>query len=229
MKALIANKWELPIIEGKQGGFFSHLNPRDISKRVQCIRWLFEGLPTPSSATEYFGGIGVQSTLVRKILAPREHYIFDIDLDCVEQLDYLFGKVAKVSKGDAKELMLKDDPDSDLVLLDFPNMTARHFGSWGDQFHNVFRKLPEYVTVTDIAYRYLHLHKPLYSTVLEKKIDTVEDYINATSKYFRVRFDYNVEKAAVRNGACYLLLSKNNVEPQIQHFKDPGDGFRFIE
>lgn len=227
-KALLCEKWELPITDGKTG-FFKHTNVSELSRRAKCFEWLVQDIPFGKTVIEYFGGIGLQSVIIEETINPLFHDIYDIDEDCVEQLKIVFkDKPVTVALKDAKEAM--GATNSDIAILDFPNMTAKHYEEWDEPLGRLFRSKPKLVEITDVGNRYLHLHRPLYSEILGQTVTTIEDYISAISKFLYQKYDYSVVKAAYKSGTSYMFLG--NVSPETIEFKYVGpdkSGFRYIE
>jgi len=228
-RALICDKWEFPIIDG-QSGFFKHTNISELSRRAICFEWLIDGVPKDKTVTEYFGGIGLQSVIIQNSMKPSRHSIFDIDPDCISQIASLYQdtEAVKVELQDAKEIM--GTSDDDVIILDFPNMTAKHYSEWAEPLAAVFSKHPKLVEITDVGNRYLHLHRNLYSVLLGNNVDTIPDYIEAISRYLYSLYGYSVIKAAYKSGTSYMFLGETEPQtPDMLHVTSNPSGFRYIE
>lgn len=235
-KALVCEKWELPIYDGRSG-FFSHTNIGELSRRAICFEWLMEsvagGIYLPQkeeSVAEFFGGIGLQTVIIQNILKPDMHWVSDYDKDCYEQLVMNFsGKPGVyVHKADAKDVM--KSIDANIIILDFPNMTAKHYKDWEEPLGVLFSKRPSIVEITDVGNRYLHLHRNLYSDILDYRVDTIEDYILGISRYLLKRFGYQVFQAAYKSGTSYMLASAKPVEDiNFLRVGPNPHGFRYLD
>ena len=84
----ICNRWEMPLLEGK-GGHYRYLDTAS-QRNAECFLHLVEALspeaPRVDSVVEYFGGVGIFSTIIQRTIHPLQHWAFDVDLDCVRQL-----------------------------------------------------------------------------------------------------------------------------------------------
>lgn len=121
-----------------------------------------------ASCREYFGGMGAQALMVESLYRPKEHTVLEYSEQAVAHLQKLGQESAIVSKhADAY------DPSScvpaDLVMLDFGDLTAWKTRD-GEQHRRlldrVFAHRPKAVVLTDIACRYLHLHRERYESLL---------------------------------------------------------------
>lgn len=227
--ALLCEKWEIPLKEGEEG-FFAHTNISELSRRAICFEWLLTGVPEGKTITEYFGGIGLQSVIIQNVIKPAIHVINEINEECVSQLEMVFKDTPGVSVGlrDAKEVLALNN--TDIAILDFPDMTGKHYEEWHLQLQDLFDTKPRLVEITDVGNRYLHLHKNLYSSILGQEIETIEDYIRAISGYFYQKYGYSVIKAAYKSGTSYMFLAP--VEPgeiDFLHVTSNKDGFRYLE
>src|SRR5436190_15701643 len=74
---LVAGQWPLPLIDGA-GGHFKYLDTASQWNEA-CFLYLIQGLPRGLSYVEYFGGVGIFSTIIQNSLAPTAHHIFDLD------------------------------------------------------------------------------------------------------------------------------------------------------
>lgn len=228
--ALICEKWNIVLDDQGKSGFFQYMEPNEISRRSAAMEWLLEDLPHAIKVVEYFGGVGVQSVIIQGLLKPKTHHIFELDEDCIRQLKMLYdgNPFITVALGDAKETM--GTIEADLVMLDYHNMTAKHLEEWETQLTAVFAKKPRWVELTDIAARYLHLHRPLYSSILGAEVTDIQSYIRGISCYLWRKYGYSISKAAYKATSCYMLLdSDENLEPEFLNVKDLTKSFRYLE
>lgn len=119
---------------------------------------------------EYFGGIGAQALMVHELFGPftpYDHRVMDYSQDAVAHMERELPPIAAFSQADAY------DPSScfpaDLVALDFGDFTVwrtRESEPHRKLLDRVFAHRPKAVLLTDIACRYLHLHRERYEGLL---------------------------------------------------------------
>lgn len=125
----------------------------------------------PGSITtvhESFGGMGAQSLMIQELFAPLEHSVGEYSPDAVDHLTRLLRPMdgVGVHQWDA---YADPPPFADLYGLDFGDLTV--WKTRDDQPHrklldSVFAFEPKAVVFTDIACRYLHLHRERYESLL---------------------------------------------------------------
>lgn len=186
---LVCGQWPLPLRPGT-GGFYEYLQTAS-SKNASCFLELVKDLPSGLSVSEHFGGCGLFSTIIQQVLHPRTHTIYDLDSDCVAQLESVFGSVASVAQGDAKETM---GARAQLVVLDFAYATIRNHDEW--PWARVTAAEPGYIIWSDTACRRIGLHRAAYSKIFGTPIHTHEDYVNAYSQWMWKRYGYSIVKEA---------------------------------
>lgn len=185
---LVCGQYPLELLPGF-GGHYAYLNTAS-SKNAACFLHLVKFLPRVSTVVEYFGGVGQFSTILQQICRPGSHYAFDIDVDCVRQLQSLKG--LRAEQGDAKQTM--GTIAADLVVLDFAYATIKHFEEW--PWERVFAQRPQYVIWSDTAARRIGLHRALYSKLFGTSIVSNQDYYAAFSDFIYDRFGYSVRRVA---------------------------------
>lgn len=186
---MVAGKYPLALLPGLEGGHFAWL--KTVSrKNPDAFQRLLVGLPRGMSVVEYFGGVGIFSTIIQQELKPRTHLAFDLDPDCARQLATIPG--VQAAQGDAKELMGRHK--AQLVVLDFPGHTARSHDDWN--MGAAFARKPRYVLFSDTALRRLGLHRKLYTEHFGRTIHTQADYMTAYSLFLRARYGYAITRVA---------------------------------
>ena len=195
----VCNRWELPLLAG-EGGHYRYLDTAS-HRNAACFLELCNHLEVPAvrSVVEYFGGVGIFSTIVQQLFHPSQHWAFDIDPDCVAQLQTIPGMVA--ASGDAHETM--GSIQADLVVADFAVCTLRTIDEW--PWSRVVALHPRYIVVSDTALRRLGLHRALYSRIAGSTVFSPEDYYRAYSKHMWGRYGYSVTRV-VHHVYSYLLL-----------------------
>lgn len=192
----ICNKWELPLLDGK-GGHYRYLDTAS-RRNAECFLELVDGLRV-ASAVEYFGGVGIFSTIIQQVLHPFQHYVFDVDPDCVAQLRTIRGLQA--THGDAHETM--GTLQAELVVCDFATCTLRTVDEW--PWSRVVAQRPRYIVASDTAIRRLGLHRSIYSRLASQNIHTFSDYVNAYSRHMWTRHGYSITRVAHHVYSYFLL------------------------
>lgn len=123
-------------------------------------------VPEADTAVEYFGGIGGQSHMINWLWSPRSHVVMDYSADAVAHIAV---NVPRVVALQADSYDPRNTAVGDIVGLDFGDLTAwktREGEKHRDLLDRVFLGEPKGVVLTDIACRYLHLHRERYETLL---------------------------------------------------------------
>lgn len=132
---------------------------------------------------EYFGGMGAQALMVEHLFAPalRDHYVQEWSQEAVDHLGTVKPGRLVVSRKDAYDP--RSSAPADLVMLDFGDLTAwktRDGEPHRELLDRVFLMEPKAVVFTDIACRYLHLHRERYEGLLGAgTCGSYETYLNA--------------------------------------------------
>jgi hypothetical protein len=193
---LICGRWQMPLLDGK-GGHYRYLDTAS-HRNAACFLHLIDGLQS-KSAVEYFGGVGIFSTVIQRVIHPPQHWAFDVDLDCVRQLQTIEGLQA--TDGDAHETM--GTIEAELVVCDFPVATLRTIDEW--PWSRVVASHPPHIVVSDTAFRRLGLHRATYSRLASQPVHTFPDYINAYSASFYAKYGYSVTRVA-HHVYAYMML-----------------------
>lgn len=120
------------------------------------------------TALEYFGGMGAQSMMIQELFKPSMlHVVYDNSAEAVDNISRNLEYPVVAIQADSYK------PGSwqavDLVGLDFGDLTVwktREGEKHRDLLDRVFAGKPEGVVLTDVACRYLHLHRERYETLL---------------------------------------------------------------
>lgn len=186
----------MPLLPGA-GGHYRYLDTVS-SRNAACFLSLLDGLQI-ESAVEYFGGVGIFSTIIQQVLHPSRHLVFELDADCVAQLRTIEG--LQVAQGDAHETM--GSVDGDLVVLDFPVCTLRTVAEW--PLERIAALHPRYIVVSDTALRRLGLHRAMYSRLAGADVVTPRDYALAYSQYMFKKIGYSTTRIASHVYSYFLL------------------------
>ena len=129
---------------------------------------------------EAFGGMGAQALMVQHLFAPDMHVVNEYAPDAVAYLRTAMPDDVMVTHGDS---YANPNVGADLVMLDFGDLTA--WKTREGQGHRalldaVMQEQPKAVVFTDIACRYLHLHRERYEGLLGVgTCATYEGYLSA--------------------------------------------------
>lgn len=146
------------------------------------------------SCREYFGGMGAQALFADRLfnLTPGLHDVIEFSHDAVAHLERALPRGAHAWWGDSYDPR-KSQP-TDLAILDFGDLTAwktREGEKHRELLDRVFALEPKAVLLTDIACRYLHLHRERYETLLGAgTCGSYEDYLNAFQRRLQRLYSY---------------------------------------
>lgn len=116
---------------------------------------------------EAFGGMGAQALMVRRLFNLDMHVVNEYSEEAVVHLERVLGNTdAMVTHSDS---YANPNVGADLVVLDFGDLTAwktREGQPHRVLLDQVFAHQPKAVVFTDIACRYLHLHRERYEGLL---------------------------------------------------------------
>ena len=162
-------------------------------------------------AVEYFAGVGVDARHIENLLHPKEHYMFDLDPDCVEHLKAQQWKGnVHIELGDAKELM--GTIKADVVACDFAQFSAIQLKQqWEEHLDRVFANKPFAFRQADTALSMLYPSIKRYSEILDYPIKNHRDYMMALAEYYRKRWGYKARVLLYRpQFAGYMLLYRGD-------------------
>jgi len=116
---------------------------------------------------EYFGGMGAQALMVQRLFNLDYHMVLEYNQDAVDHMRRVLPKQVGTKQADSYEP--QQTQEADLVVLDFGDLTAwktREGEQHRELLDRVFLLEPKAVVFTDIACRYLHLHRERYEGLL---------------------------------------------------------------
>lgn len=192
----VCERWPLPLLPGS-GGHYRYLDTAS-KRNAQCFLELVDGLQI-GSAVEYFGGVGIFSTIIQRLLEPQWHWVFELDSDCIAQLSTIPN--LQVTQGDAHETM--GTIQADLVVCDFPMATLRTIEEW--PWHYVVARHPRYIVVSDTALRRLGLHRASYSKLAGETVVSFEDYVRVYGDFMWKNYGYSVTHVRHHVYSYFLL------------------------
>ena len=198
----------------------------DISSSTSGGYQLLKDLPTDKRVIEFYGGAGVQSTIIRNLLRPKSHTIIERDPRCVEHLRKLFGHLpSEIICGDARDFMRMP---ADLYFLDWNTWTIAHWGKWDVYWKQVLSHDPVAFTWYDTGKPYFHTNKDLYSKILGRNVNSISEYSHALSEFLLSRYGYSLEKAVYCPRATYYLAMEGRRSLQEFTIKRGSGGFVWI-
>jgi hypothetical protein len=202
-------------------GYFWFLQNKmaDVRREAACFEAIFDELPKlGGTAVEFFGGIGMCSTLIHEILKPRTHIIYDIDPFCVSHLKHMTRKWrgVQINQGNVFATPVAKFSHAKFFSFDFNQFTILH---WRDNT-SILQTLdaviktaqPSYIQLTDSAVNKLHLNLGLYSSISGMDVSDITSYVRAFSKLALNSWNYSVTLAYYHFGATYLLLEPGDHE-----------------
>lgn len=144
------------------------------------------------SCEEWFGGMGAQALMANYLFDLRIHSVGEFSHDAVSHLRRVLPPYTAFYR-DAYD---RTQPVNvmDLQILDFGDLTAwktRDGEKHRELLDAVFATSPKAVLLTDIACRYLHLHRERYETLLGAgTCGSYEDYLHAFQLRLQALYGY---------------------------------------
>src|SRR3972149_10074496 len=118
--ALICNRWKMDFEDYLQNDIDRNINPpwnywmfstsrnlEYVSAGTSAAYELLKDLPQGKKIVEFFGGTGLQSTIIQEILKPNRHIIVEKDSNCIRHLTENFQKKAEIIQADSLGLIGK--------------------------------------------------------------------------------------------------------------------------
>lgn len=170
---------------------------------------------------EYFGGMGVQSLVIRKFFGQADHTVLDYSWGAVRHLEDILPPYQgfTVRQADAYNFQQSDpDPIPDIVGLDFGDLTA--WKTRDGQAHRalldrVFSFEPKAVVLTDIACRYLHLHRSRYESLLGYgTCSSYPDYLRALLARLDALYGYRLVRGYWDRWSTVAALVPADLAPE---------------
>lgn len=151
---------------------------------------------------EFFGGMGAQALMVQDLLQPTQHIVQEYAWEAVQHLERVLPYPHRVDVRHVDAYDPEQDPVGDwlpdVVCLDFGDLTAwktRDGEAHRALLDRVFGRDPKAVLVTDIACRYLHLHRERYEGLLGAgTCGSYETYLGALVGRLSVLYGYRLHR-----------------------------------
>lgn len=171
MELTICERWTQYVDPPTEKWFLDYVvrTPRDAGIHLTAGWHAYQTLAhlQVDSAVEYFGGMGAQTLMIDEIFRPDFHLAMDYSDEAVEHMRTHAPEGVEFGQADSY------DPNNfynaDLVGLDFGDLTVwktREGEAHRGLLDRVFAGAPKGVVLTDVACRYLHLHRERYESLL---------------------------------------------------------------
>lgn len=174
MELTICERWTMYTPPPTEEWFLDYVvrSPRDAGIHLTAGWHAYQAVANlgikAGSALEYFGGMGAQSLMIQELWSPQPHIVYDFSAEAVAHIAENVDGYTDARQADSY------DPGNyraaDLVGLDFGDLTVwktREGEQHRDLLDRVFlMEHPRAVVLTDVACRYLHLHRERYETLL---------------------------------------------------------------
>lgn len=162
------------------------------------------------SCREYFGGMGAQALMVEDLFwTGDKHHVMEFSREGVKHLERVLPPSVNPFWGDAYDPIYHKHRPADLVMLDFGDLTAwktREGERHRQLLDAVFDTKPKAVVLTDIACRYLHLHRARYSELLGLECANYEVYLCGLLQRLRSLYGYTLVRGYMDRWSTVMAL-----------------------
>lgn len=183
----------------------------DAAYECWCYEHLTSFLPKQSTVVEWFGGLGIGSIIIQKLLQPWRHVIYEHDkwlcqhLETVPELGPCY-----VCCGDSYEA--EPEYGGTIHVVDNNSFTIRRWLK-DEQYAAFMDKVfcnSEYVLFTDTAVCIFWPHRERYAQALgTPRITSLADYLHGLSRRVDEHYGQRIVVAATHPRASYLLFAKH--------------------
>ena len=171
---------------------------------------LLKDLPPGQIVVEFFGGVGLQSLMVEKMLVPERHVIVEKDPLCVEHLRRIFtAPHIEIHQGDARDFIGKIQ--GDIYLLDCNGWSlSKLMDEWLPYLDALFASEPEAISWYDTSKAYFGVNRQRYSERLGEALTDFSSYGQALSRFFQNRWEHSIAKMIHCSRPTYFLAQPWN-------------------
>lgn len=175
------------------------------------------------SATEFFGGLGVQALVIQDLFKPVDHVVLEYAREGVDHMRRVLPGHVDVRQRDSYR------PESfvaaDLYGVDFGDLTCWKTRE-GEQHRvlldRIFATDPKAVVFTDIACRYLHLHRERYESLLGPgTCASYPQYLQALLARLQALYGYRLHRGYWDRWSTVMALVPDYVEGRPLLFETP--------
>lgn len=244
---LILNKWKMKFdvelkdedVRIKERRSFLHFiatNIPMIDAKARATEWLLSDIPKVDEVIEFFGGVGLSSTIIRGILQPSSHWIGEIDENCVRHLKKHFSAdkvtVEKINAYRSMRTKIYREPNTRIAaFLDFSTFSILDFikkKNVLESWLNVLKYKPDVLGFTDTTLSRFHTHRKQYTKFFCKIIRCPKDYFTEFSNWLYQEFQYSIVKTAYRsNKVTYNICLPGKHMYQEKKFQEENKGYGF--
>lgn len=181
---------------------------------------------------EAFGGMGAQALMARRIFDLKAHVVNEYNAEAINHLKAVLPGSVYPVLGDS---YANPNIGADLVVLDFGDLTAwrtREGEKHRSLLDSVFRYDPKAVVFTDIACRYLHLHRERYESLLGTgTCGSYETYLGALLDRLHGLYGYRLVRGYYDRWSAVMALvpdDVHNVVPELLPTPDSPVGLTIV-
>jgi len=178
----------------------------DIGYQAWCREYLLNNLEGVHSVVEYFGGIGVDASIVEGTFDLEEHVLLDLDAGCVDILRRNNPEAERIIQGDFVEYA---GIRADLAICDFEQFTMLHITRNRNGMREALGKVLsacDCCIVTGSAISRMHLNVDIYSEASDMLVRDVFTYMQAMSHCFYDLYGFCVGMVAYGPHASFITL-----------------------
>lgn len=208
-------KWWLDWAVASPAGAGKHLTASWLA--MNSLKEVYREADDIASCYEYFGGVGAQGLMAERLFNLRYHQINEWSVDAVAHLHEVFlGRCVMHRDAYADSTQ---SAGNDLVLFDCGDLTAwktREGEMHRRALDKIFSGEPRAVLVTDIACRYLHLHRERYETLLgEGTCVDYRTYLEAFLTRLELLYGYTLAGGYYDRWSAVMALVPTGTAPDI--------------
>lgn len=189
---------------------------KDVSACTAAGFQMIEDLPRGVQVAEFYGGAGLQSTIIEKLLEPERHIIIERDEGCIEHLKRTFGGQPHIKIFQADCLALFDKIPADVYLIDSNSFTFAHWPEWKPRFDALVARAPTAIIWFDTARPYFHFNKDKYAAVLGQPLGGFEGYSEGVRTLMNQTYGpdgYEVDRIIHCPRAAYYRMVHRDLPP----------------
>jgi hypothetical protein len=216
---------------GRDAWFLDYVlrSPKEAGKHLTAgwmalnsLKEVYTGADDIKTCWEAFGGMGAQALMVGRLFNLHLHVVNEYSMDAVEHLQSVLPQGTLVTHGDS---YANPNPGADLVVLDFGDLTA--WKTRDGERHRllldqVFAHDPKAVVFTDIACRYLHLHRERYEGLLgPSTCGRYETYLAALLARLQALYGYRLHRGYHDRWSTVMALVPEDTEGRGLLFPTP--------
>ena len=204
-------------IEDRPYTHFEKFKPGQFERERQCFQIILDAIPSsyaPTGVLELFGGVGLFLSLVPEEWRNKNYHSWDHNPDCVSRVHGGYPEVT----ASVKDSFTSPFPSPlGIISADFNTFTILKWATdpkYQNLIYGIFAAGADYVQITDSAVNRLHLNGPHYEKFIlpanrNKRIATLDDYVEVFSDLVFLDHPYRVIKVAYHHGASYLLFQRS--------------------